>query len=67
MNVESREHKYGYKFEGMSRNYEGVQYLRNARVKSFMDNLIPIDSMIPPSAGAYNSFDTLHGLKELFH
>lgn len=34
-------------------------YLRNARAKSSMDSLIPIDSIIPPSAGAYISFDTL--------
>lgn len=34
--------------------------LLNARAKSSMDSLIPIDNMIPPRAGAYNSFDTLH-------
>lgn len=34
-------------------------YLLNARAKSSMESLIPIDSMIPPRAGAYNSLDTL--------
>lgn len=36
--------------------------LLNTRVKSSIDSLIPIDNIMPPSAGAYRSFDTLQVL-----
>lgn len=31
-----------------------------------MDNLIPIDSMIPLKAGAYNSFENMHQVESLW-
>jgi hypothetical protein len=37
----------------------------NARAKSSIDSFIPIDNIIPPRAGAYNSFDTLKTLNKL--
>lgn len=39
-------------------------YLLTASAKSSKESLIPIDNIIPPRAGAYNSLDTLH--KSLF-
>lgn len=37
--------------------------LLNARAKSSNDSPIPIDNIMPPRAGAYNSLDTLKTVK----
>jgi hypothetical protein len=65
LGADSKSHKWigKPKFSMKYNNAKSRFYLLNARAKSSMESLIPIDNMIPPRAGAYSSLDTLQKFK----